>query len=324
MKKLITYIIIILSSSNSFSQFEQMILPSDLKQETVITEPATLRKGFLRTSLFLSHSIIDKTFDDKGTKGYSFGLGGWGASSMYELSLMYGVTDRLMLGVDLPYLVDKFYIASETILPGYDSSIISHYNADGIGLSDLSLSIDYQILYKNEGKTSLKAQIYLTLPTGRSDPENVVSFNEYDKPTGYGNMSADYRLIYRKVIYPYSFSGYLSYKYNFKATKIHNPYEDPVEFKSGDMFYLGGSFNMHLNEWIALMNELSYSSWSNDEYYGTTSSDVELDGRYSLTYQPSLVFQIRRFRFFEVIHYPLKGKNTGADPGYVFGLQYTF
>jgi len=309
---------------NSKAQFEEIIIPTDKKQETVITEPATLRKGYLRSSLFMTYSVLDKTFDSEGKKDYNFGLNGWGSSAMYDFSLSYGITDKLMIGVDIPYLVDKFYISQESVLPGYDSTIISHVNADGIGLSDFSLALDYQFLYRNEGKTSLKGQLICTFPTGSKDPENVKSLNEFDKPTGTGNASLDMRLIYRQVVYPYSFSGYISYKYNFSGEKVHVPYEDPVEYSGGNLFYLGGSINVHLNEWIALMNEIAYNSWSDYEYSGITDAEVELDGRYLITYQPALVFQVRRFRFFEVIQFALKGKNTGADPGYIFGLQYTF
>jgi hypothetical protein len=324
LKKLIISLVIFLSLSDAFCQFEQMILPSDLKQQTVITEPSTLRKGFFRSSLNLSYSVIDKIFNDEGVRNYGSEMNGWGSSNSYQLSMMYGITDRLMIGTDIPYFNDRFYIASEIKLPGLDSTVIRHYNTDGVGLSDIDFTIDYQFIYRNEGKTSLKGQGTLTIPSGRKNPENIESKNEYDKPTGGGNTSLDLRLVYRQIVYPYSFSGYLSYKYNFKGSKIFYPDEDPVEFSGGNMFYVGGSFNVHLNEWIALMNELAFSTWSDYPYDGETAADTEQGGRYIINYQPALVFQVRRFRFFEVIRLPLKGKNTGADPAYVFGLQYTF
>jgi hypothetical protein len=324
MKKLILSIFLLLSLSDVFCQFEQMILPTDLKQQTVITEPSTLRKGFFRSSLFLSYSVVDKIFNDEGVKDYGSEMNGWGSSSMYQLSLMYGITDRLMVGTDIPYLNDRFYIAGEMRFPGIDSSTILRVNADGVGFSDIDFAIDYQFIYRNEGKTSLKGQGILTIPSGQKNPENIINMIDYDKPTGNGNTSLDLRLVYRQIVYPYSFSGYLSYKYNFKASKIFYPDEDPVEFSGGNMFYLGGSFNIHLNEWIALMNEMAFSTWSDFQYDGETAADTEQGERYIINYQPALVFQVRRFRFFEVIQVSLKGKNTGADPAYIFGLQYTF
>ncbi len=324
MKKLFIYLLFSIGIADSYSQFEQMILPADLKQETVITEPATLRKGFFRTSLNLSHSVVDKIFDDSGNKDYLFGMNGWAKIDMYSLNLSYGMSDRLMLGMDLPYQNDRFFYSNEVIFPGYDSSIILYPKSDGKGLSDISFSIDYQLIYRNEGKTSLKTQLIYTLPSGRKNPENVVSLNVFNGPTGNGSSSLDARLLYRQVIYPYSFSGYLSYKYNFRGSKIHAPFEEAVEFRRGNNIYAGGSFNIHLNEWIALMNELSYRSWWNDEYFGPTSVDYGIERRFTINYQPSLVFQVRRVRFFEVIDIPLKGRNLGADPGYIFGLQYIF
>jgi hypothetical protein len=324
MKKPIITFLLALTVFPLWSQVEQMIIPSDLRQETVITEPATLRKGYLRAGLFSTYSVIDKIFNDEGRRAYVLGSNGWATSWMYQASLMYGITDRLMVGADLPYMNDRYYISNESYLPGFDTTVIYTSKINARGLSDIDISIDYQLIYINAGKTSLKAQAYLSLPTGQKNPENVVSNNEFDKPTGRGHASLDARLIYRQIVYPYSFSGYLSYKYNFKGSKVHYPGEQEVSYQDGGLFYLGGSFNIHLNDWIALMNELSFTTWADDDYYGDTSADVELDGRYLINYQPALVFQVRRFRFFEVVHLPVKGKNTGADPGYVFGLQYTF
>jgi hypothetical protein len=324
MKRLFIYLVIVFLCQIINAQIEQMILPSDMKQETVITEPATIRKGFLRTGIFASYGVVDKMFNDKWEKKYIPGSNGWASSWSYQASVMYGVTDRLMLGLEIPYMHERYFMTNEIVLPGLDSTFVLESRVNAIGLSDIDFSVDYQMIYLNEGKTSLKAQVYITLPTGRKNPENIVNSTNYDKPTGLGYVSIDTRLAFRQIVYPYSFSGYASYKYNLKGSKIHYPGEEEVSFRDGANLYLGGSFNVHLNDWIAFMNEIAFSTWSKDTYDAITSADVKFTGRYLINYQPSLVFQVRRFRFFEVVQFPLKGKNTGADPGYVFGLQYTF
>jgi len=71
-----------------------------------------------------------------------------------------------------------------------------------------------------------------------------------------------------------------------------------------------------------LGNEVAYFKWRDDIFFGETAADVGMTGRWAINYQPSLVFQIRRFRFFEVIQFPLFGNSVAADPQYILGLQY--
>jgi hypothetical protein len=307
-----------------FAQVEEMIIPSDLKQQTVISEPSTLRKGFLKTSLISNYNLVDKYFDEEGKRNIIMGSNGWTKSWSYRLDVLYGLTDRLQIGIDLPYLNEIHYYSARYVYPSIDSSSSNYNKISAQGLGDIYLAIDYQLLNLNEGKTFLKLQITPIFPTGRKNPENIKSNWEYDKPTGQGYFSLETGLVFRQINYPYSYTGYASYKYNFKGSKIHYPGESEVSFKSGGHLYLGASFNFHLNDWIALMNEIAFGTWGNDKFYATTSAEVGLNDRYTLNYQPSLIFQIRRFRFFEVVSYPLKGKNTGADPAYIFGLQYIF
>jgi len=57
--------IIIIITSGTYAQVERVVLPGELRQETIVTEPPTLRKGFLRAGLAYSHAFIDKIFDEK-------------------------------------------------------------------------------------------------------------------------------------------------------------------------------------------------------------------------------------------------------------------
>jgi len=322
MKKVFLLIISSFIISNITGQVEQMIIPSDLKQQTIITEPATLRKGFFRIGIVNSWGAVDRIFDESGKRSYLMGSNGWGTSWSCELDLQYGITDRIQVTAQLPYKRDKIYYAAELIAPGYDSSLVQYYKTTGNGLGDISLAASYQIIQENERRPSLVTKLFVTLPTGRKNPTNIENSREYDMPTGYGETTLDFHLQARKIFYPYSVTVYTAYKYHFKGEKIFNPGEEEVSFKSGDLFYIGGTFNVHLNDWIALGNEVGFYKWWDDEYYGETAADVGMTGRWVINYQPSLVFQIRRFRFFEVIQFPIFGNSVAADPQYILGLQY--
>jgi hypothetical protein len=305
-------------------QVEQMIIPSDLKQQTIVTEPATLRKGFFRIGITSSWGAIDRIFNDSGKRSYIMGSygSGWATSWFYELDLQYGITDRIQVSTQIPYKREKIYYATEIIVPSYDTSVVVYYKADGNGLGDISLSASYQILKEDTRKPSLVAKLFLTIPTGRKNPVNIVDEKKFDRPTGYGETTLDLNLQLRKVFYPYSATIYTSYLYHFKGKKIFNPGEDQVSFKSGDLLYVGGNLNIHLNDWIVLGNEVAFLKWWDDKFFGITAADVGMTGRWIINYQPSLVFQIRRFRFFEVIQFPVFGRSVAADPQYILGLQY--
>lgn len=324
MKKILLLICMSIIYIDIFGQVEQMIIPSDLKQQTIVTEPATLRKGYFRIGAVTSWGAIDRIFDKTGKRSYIMGSygSGWATTWSYELDLQYGITDRIQVTTQIPYRIEKIYFASEVRVPAYDTTEVRYYKANGNGFGDISIAASYQILKEDGIKPSLVTKLFLTLPTGRKNPTNIIDEQKYDRPTGYGETTIDLRLQLRKVFYPYSAAIFTAYLYHFKAKKIFNPGEEEVSFKSGDLLYVGGSFNIHLNDWIVLGNEAAFFKWWDDKFYGPTAADVGMTGRWIINYQPSLVFQIRRFRFFEVIQFPLFGRSVAADPQYTLGLQY--
>jgi hypothetical protein len=325
MKNAVLITLILVFAYNVRAQIEEMINPSDLKQQTIITEPATLHKGFFRPGIIASYGINDRVFDESGKKSYLLETSGWLVSWDMLVSLQYGLIDRLEIMTNIPYRYERIFHSQFIEIPGPDSSIVQASKMKGAGLGDISLGAEFQIIKEDERKPSLSTKVLVTIPTGRKNPENVKSFREYDRPTGSGETTLDFILQLRKIIYPYSLTVYSSYIYHFESSKIFAPYEEEISFKSGDRLYLGGSFNVHLNDWIALMNEIAYFKWWDDEYYGITLADQGISNRWGIYYQPALYFQIRKFRFYETVQLPLYGKNyIPADPSYTLGLFYTF
>jgi len=322
MKKISLIYLLVIFSTLAFGQTEKIINPADLKQQTVITEPLTLRKGFLRVGLFYNYSLVDKYFDNSAKKTFYPGSG-WATSNNLQFLTQYGVNDRLTVELRIPYTSDLKNVHQKMYAPIIDSMVSANYSTRGRGIGDLIVDAIYQIIPSKDHKLSLRAEMDLTLPTGRKNPANVVNPYEYDAPTGNGAFVVTPGLYARLLSYPFSFTAFAYYDYNFKEHKILNAGDlEEKEFKYGNHINTGGSINFHLNEWIALINELDYDHWGKGEEEGVPANDLYT--RWSFSYSPRLIFQIRRFRLGESVEIPLKGKMTGADPQYILFVQYVF
>jgi hypothetical protein len=88
MKNLICQIFLTcLGAGMLYPQTEQVVIPGDLKQQTVITEPVTLRKGYLRAGIEGAFIIVDKVFDEDGNRSYVLGTNAWGKFSGFQFAL---------------------------------------------------------------------------------------------------------------------------------------------------------------------------------------------------------------------------------------------
>jgi hypothetical protein len=305
---------------NSFGQFENILVPSDLKQQTIITEPLTLRKGYIRAGIAADFINIDRLFDETGKKEYTSGINVYGKLWGYLPGIQYGITDHLQAFVRIPYFDAKYLASVKINAPLINFDTIISYKNKGRGFGDLETGINYQIIREKKYLPSVVLGTFVSWPTGRKNPENIKSDMEFDYPTGNGHAILASFLTLKKIKYPYSFTANLQYNYNFKGKKVMNPYEDAIEFKRGNSFALAAGFGFHLNDWIALLNDFIFWNFSgNTDYYSTV--EYSPDG-WTFDCRPAVYFQIRRFRFIELIQIPVFGRNELADPTYSFNLQY--
>jgi hypothetical protein len=145
MKKVIPLFLFLLTPLTLRGQFEKILNPADLKQQTVITEPLSLNKGFLRVGLFYSYSCLDKYFDTSGEKNY-FPESTWGSASGSSFWVQYGITDRIMVETGISYSSDLKNYHSKLFAPGLDTMVIRNSSVRGKGLGDITLSGTYQII----------------------------------------------------------------------------------------------------------------------------------------------------------------------------------
>jgi hypothetical protein len=322
MKKLLFIGSIILISHVARSQVETQLLPSDLKQQTIVTESVTLRKGFFRTGLAMSYGVVDKYFDDAKKRNYVSGSS-WGSSSLFLFTFQYGISNRLMIDFSTPVNSTKQVYNNMVVSPenNLDFPVVADLKGSGIG--DCYLTIKYQIIPEEERKMSLTGSLDLTLPTGEKNPTEVKSYTDYQLPAGNGFLAIGTRVSARRVQYPFSYTAYVGYNYKLKGSRLIFPTDlEETEFKDGNAIETGGSFNLHLNEWIALANELNY--YYRGEGVIMTEPDTKIDPAWAFSYESRLVFQIKQFRLGEAVRVPLIGKNVSADPLYVLLVQYIF
>jgi hypothetical protein len=310
---------LIITGYLAVAQVEEKIVPTDLKQQTVITEPITLYKGFFRAGLSGTYSVVDKYFTDEGRKE-SFANNIWATTWFVQPIFQYGITDRIQVELYLPYRIQKIFqsFRYQDLYAGIDSVIA--WDVRGNGLSDISFSAGYQILKGNISAPAIAGFLTFTAPTGSKNPSDIVDERNYSLPNGSGEASIDLDLKLRQARFPYAYSAYLGYKLFFGGNKIFYPGEAATDFKSGNYFNIGGSFDFHLNEWIALQNGLDCFLYGKDEVDGLK----EDTSKWILQYFPRLTFQLKRLRLAQAVTVPLKGKSAGADISYFLVIQYMF
>ncbi len=309
MKKIFVSLVLLILAGIAYSQEEDKLLISEIKQSTVVTQPATLNKGFLLLGSTFTYAISDKAFSTNGEKEYETGNGSAKYSTEY-LHIQYGLTNRIELAFALPYKILSFSYSVITEFPLLDTSFMTKAKLQGKGIGDIEFGIYYQIIKGSKTKPSLVSKLSATFPTGEKNPTNIKSRLEYEMPTGSGEPTLSLELIYRKITFPYSYSFYGLFKYSFGGEKVMVPYEDPISFKSGNYYNAGVNFNFLLNDWLALQNDLYFFYQRNNRFYGETGH-TEIT-QYALFYNPNISFQFKKFRLVQGVLLPLIGKDNNC------------
>jgi len=312
-------------SIHVYGQFEQIVNPDDIKQQTIVNEPVTLNKGFLRAGISASFQRFDRYFDVDGTRGYLLNTNTWRKAWSYYLSLEYGVTDWFQLSVSQPYMNGQTYISYELISGGfseYDTTISGRSRQQG--LSDLNAGFSIRILKEGDQRPSITGSVMFTIPTGRKKAKDVKSSLDYNGPTGSGCFTGTVNINIRKVFYPFSAILDATYNHTFKGETEFMAGEGLIEYDLFNTLIFTGGFYAHLNDWIAIGNLLSLQKPVGEMTYYYDPPAKVIPKSYNIGYNPVVYFQIRRFRFYEQSTIPLFGKDSSADPVYLIGLQYMF
>ena len=179
MKKVIVGLVLLVLANVLYSQEEDKLLVSEIKQSTVITQPATLNKGFFLLGSTFMHIMADKMFSDNGKKEYAVqNLSS--RNSTEFLTFRFGLTNRIELEFDLPYVITSISKSTISQVPLYDTSITTKFKLKGKGIGDIEFGISCQLMEGSKTKPSLVSKLSAIFPTGEKNPTNIKGDWEYD------------------------------------------------------------------------------------------------------------------------------------------------
>lgn len=179
-KKIVVLISTLLTMSvGIYSQSEKQLLPSEIKQLTVVNEPITLHSGFLRADLRYYNTCSERMFDENSKIEPM--IGSFSAQhNNFIYTMQYGITDRFQIEISAPYHIMEDYSTSQNIYPDDNyNTTTSNYKLKASGLGDMSAGIGYQIFTETATSPSVVAYLDATFPTGRKNPSDIKSEFEY-------------------------------------------------------------------------------------------------------------------------------------------------
>jgi hypothetical protein len=305
-------ILSVLCYNRSYSQ-EQLVLPTDLKTETRITEPLTLRKGFSKIEMNYNYFNFQNYIDADGNRIYE--NKGFSGASSWEQSvntlLHYGINNNLEVGLSIKYGYGSLQIpyTAELVPDNQVVSLTKQYIQQGFG--DLMIHASYQFV--NKTNWLVGTTVTQSFPTGST--EETITVDQYKETvtSGFGRNN------YSTVV-------------GFLAKRIHYPYFIQIMHNSGitygDADVDHGSFHAFeaqsgvlLNDWFSLSASLNYILKLKDYYkdYDQYGPDAKNASASFLVTQ-----QLKRFRIEERIDFPFWARNSYADPLYSVFLSYKF
>lgn len=306
------------------TQAQELVLrPQNLKFETKITEPLSLRKGFLRGSVSYVYSPYDCYFNANGNRTKllmnDFSMGNRSGRSSYDVSYLidfeYGITDRWGIEIGIPFIKGKslWQEKMEVVPANYFKNESHEVETDGV--ADLSTYLSYQFLIRDDFFAKCAVGVYIPFGKSFSDTISIsplsikksASYNR-DKPMISSVLDA------KKIFYPFALELISSYTYYF----------DNDRQESFSNFQLNGHFGVLLNDWFSINN-----SWRYMYVFPITYKEAEgimsFTGSrsYQLSSGVSIIQQVKHFRFNEEIQFPITGKDIASNMNLIFSIAYT-
>jgi hypothetical protein len=170
---------------------------------------------------------------------------------MADLDVRYGLTDRISVDVDVPYI----YRHSTFIVGGAGgaASTLSDASVNSHAIGDVNFGFYYQLLKETNNIPDVVGSLRVKAPTGTSpfgikvvqltpDNTNLVAPSELPTGTGFWNITAGLSVL--KTYDPIVLFGSLSYTYNvarsFADISSVQGQTEPATVKLGDIVQIGG------------------------------------------------------------------------------------
>jgi hypothetical protein len=170
---------------------------------------------------------------------------------MADLDTRYGITDRMSIDVDVPYI----YRHSSFVVGGAGgaASTLSDASVNSNAIGDVNFGIYYQFLKETNNLPDVVGSLRVKTPTGTSpfgikvqqltpDNTNLVAPSKLPTGTGFWNVTAGLSVL--KTYDPVVLFGSLSYTYNisrsFADISSVVGQTQPADVKLGDIIQFGG------------------------------------------------------------------------------------
>ena len=299
-------------------------IPADeKKKQTVVTEPVTVYGGIWRVGWGTRLQFLNKIFVDGKRQAHDENI--WASKSLWPLFAAYGITDRLMLKIVIPYVQEDYYYTPVYLFPSGSDQQYSYpqrWRTQARGFGDVDFSLGYQLVQESRSHPAFATFVTLTLPTGRKDVVDDDDENDqtFARPTGQGEFGLETAVMLRKITYPHAYSLKVFYLYRTEASKILAVGEEATAFQNGQTLGASATFDSHLNNRIVFINQLDMlqvaANKKNREPAGAKA--------WMLQHFLGLSFQVNQFRINQGMTIALMGNNVAADPAYHVKLQYSF
>jgi hypothetical protein len=319
MKKFALNILQLLLTMSLFAQTEKQLTVSEIRQQTVLTEPLTMQKGYSRITTGMSYFFMSSNYFDNDWKSksvYSF----LSRDFSFPFFIYYGFTNNLELDVSTSVEYNNSTYKIDMIDYYGNMSKTNTYKTITKGFSDIGCNLLYKFLDETPGHLSMAFSTNFSIPYGKMTPTiSSDSLIEYDATTmGEYKLGGEY--MFKKIFYPYAVVGDFSYTYRF-PTDIKLSYSDAekTHVKYGNYVDINLSFHYMLCDWITLRNYFEYTLSGKPRYYDNNLSYLEISTQ-EIKWQPTLIFQIKNVRLAQALSFMLFGKNTTTQPSFIVAL----
>ncbi|SFT60035.1 Putative MetA-pathway of phenol degradation [Halomonas saccharevitans] len=183
----------------------------------------------------------------------------------FDLSTRYGLTNRLEVGLNLPFVYRS--TTYQSIGDDFSTEKNSETSVDEADLGDISLSLSYRLLPETSTRPDVVLNLGVRAPTGtdpygvdvREDPNSNLNVPT-ELPTGNGVWGVNTGVSVLKTLDPAIVFANLGYTYNLEESFDDISASDgdqPGDVKLGDTIRAGFGTAFALNESFSL--SLSYS-----------------------------------------------------------------
>lgn len=231
-----------------------------------------------------------------------------------DLTGRYGLSDRLQLDLNVPYLYRKTNFSSVGV--GFSTSAASDKDVTSNNVGDVSVGAYYRLIKESQDSPDTVISIRIKAPTGKNpygikfvpDPTNGSLQTPTDLPTGNGVWALSTGVSFIKTVDPAILFANLGYTYNFERS-FSDISSDPLSRTAakvalGSQYSLGAGIAFALNERMSLSMSYAHAfadktrvkvqgkSWQSISGSNSTSGALNLGVTYSMSDRLSMIANV--------------------------------